>query len=271
MKKWIAVVLGFRCFFGFAQASNNPQAHNLEELQSIIDSAHVKGTLLIYDENQNSLYCNDYLDCQIGYLPASTFKIFNTMIGLETGAIKSKDSLFYWDGNKRMFSIWERDMNLREAFQSSCVPCFQEVARKIGPREMKEWLLKLKYGNDIEINAENIDQFWLKGEFKISVEEQIVFLKSLLNKSLPISPETQNQMWEIMRVDGDSTLYAKTGWTQVDGKDQGWYVGIKKTVSNNYIFALHIENVDCPNFMNVRKSIALEGLEFVIQLEEQSE
>jgi hypothetical protein len=58
MKKWIAVVLGFRCFFGFAQASNNPQAYNLEELQSIIDSAHVKGTLLIYDENQNSLYCN---------------------------------------------------------------------------------------------------------------------------------------------------------------------------------------------------------------------
>lgn len=265
MKKWFAVVLGFQCLLG------RSQAHKLEELQSIIDSAHVKGALLIYDENQNSLYCNDYLDCQIGYLPASTFKICNTMIGLETGAIKSKDSLFYWDGNKRMFSIWERDMNLREAFQSSCVPCFQEVARKIGPQEMKEWLLKLKYGNDIEINAENIDQFWLKGEFKISVEEQIVFLKSLLNKTLPISPETQNQMWEIMRVYGDSSLYAKTGWAQVDGKDQGWYVGIKKTVSNNYIFALHIEDLDSPNFMNARKSIALEGLKFIIQLEEQSE
>ncbi len=137
------------------------------EFQSIIDSSEVIGSILIYDLSEDTYYSNDYEWSNKGNLPASTFKIVNSIIRLETDVIESDSTLFKWDGKKKWLKNWEQDLVLKSAFQFSCVPCYQEVARKIGPKKMNAYIQKLNYGN-LKIDSTNIDSFWLEGESRIS-------------------------------------------------------------------------------------------------------
>ncbi len=102
------------------------------EFESLIDSADVVGAILLYDHQKNIYYSNDFDWANKGKLPASTFKIANTIIGLETGVIESDSVIFKWDGRPKGNKNWEQDLILRDAFHFSCVPCYQDVAREVG-------------------------------------------------------------------------------------------------------------------------------------------
>ena len=56
------------------------------------------------------------------YLPASTFKIVNSLIGLQTGKISSDSMVIKWDGVKRNVDDWNQDLNMYNAFRMSAVP-----------------------------------------------------------------------------------------------------------------------------------------------------
>lgn len=94
-------------------------------------------------------------------LPASTFKITNSIIALETGVVENDSTLLKWNGEKRRFKNWEQDLILRDAFHFSCVPCYQEIARKVGENKMNKFLKKLDYGN-MKVDSSNLDLFWLE-------------------------------------------------------------------------------------------------------------
>ena len=101
--------------------------------------------------------------------PCSTFKIWNTLIGLESGILSTAEEAFYqWDGVIRPIPEWNRNLTLKEAFRVSCVPAFQNLARQIGPRRMQSWINQIDYGNR-DLSA-GIDVFWLpaKGRKTIS-------------------------------------------------------------------------------------------------------
>jgi beta-lactamase class D len=117
------------------------------QLQKLLDSSKLSGSILIFDVEKGKYFCsNDFALTKKVFLPASTFKVPNTLIGLETGIINI-NTIFKWDGKKRKLKIWEKDLNLHDAFHASCVPCFQELAEKIGPKRMQEYLNKFEYGN----------------------------------------------------------------------------------------------------------------------------
>jgi len=107
----------------------------ISEFNTIIESADVKGSILIYDFENNKYYSNDFQWAEKGNLPASTFKIPNSIIALETGIVEDDSTLFKWDGEKRYLKNWEQDLTFKQAFHYSCVPCYQEVARKIGTKK----------------------------------------------------------------------------------------------------------------------------------------
>ena len=71
------------------------------DFQQILDSANVVGSILVYDLQTDTAYSNDFSRCEIGFLPASTFKIPNSIIALETGVVENDSTLFKWDGEKR--------------------------------------------------------------------------------------------------------------------------------------------------------------------------
>ena len=234
------------------------------EFQSIIDSSDVIGSILIYDLNQDVYYSNDFEWSNKGNLPASTFKIANSIIGLETGVIENDSVIFKWDGEKKWLKNWEQDLILRDAFQFSCVHCYQEVARKVGSKRMNDYVSKLNYGN-LEIDATNIDKFWLEGASRISQMQQIDFLKRLYNFELPISKRTESIMRNIMLIEETDQykLSGKSGLSNNNGAYNGWFVGFVEFKNDTYLFATNLEpkkEFNFDSFIKKRLDLTLLGL-----------
>lgn len=237
----------------------------METFQMIVDSNQVSGSILIYDSKNDTYYSNDFERAATEFLPASTFKVTNSMIGIETGVLKDSNHLFKWDGKPRRLKNWEADLTLAEAYKVSCVPCYQEVARTIGTERMNEYLKKLDYGN-MEIADSMIDIFWLEGEFKISQKQQIDFLKRFYNKELPISDRTFDIMRKLMVLDENEnyTLSGKTGWAILNDNNIGWFIGFVEKGDNVYYMATNVTSLnqnETGNFAQVRLQIGLEALE----------
>lgn len=234
------------------------------EFQTIIDSANVNGAILIYDLHRNNFYSNDFNWTKQGKLPASTFKIANTIIGLETGVIKNDSTIFKWDGQEKWLDLWEQDLILRDAFQYSCVPCYQQVATKIGPQRMNEYVKKIEYGG-LKIDSTNISNFWLEGESRINQMQQIDFLKRFYSGQLPISVRTQKIVKQIMVIDTENyTLSGKTGLSISNEQYNGWFVGYIEVRDNVYFFATNLEpinnSIDLCDFIQKRKEVTLAAL-----------
>ena len=183
------------------------------------------------------------------FLPASTFKIANTLIGLETGILQDENSPMKWDGVKRDMAAWNQDHTLRSAFQASCVPCYRELARKIGLERMTAFVQKAHYGH-MDIHADNLDQFWLTGNSRISPREEVDFLKRVYVGDVPFSARNRAILKKVMLMDDKPgyKLYGKTGWaTNIDGvtvkgPSIGWFVGYVEKGDNVYFFATNIEH-----------------------------
>lgn len=225
-----------------ASESNEKAYHNdyKTAFNAILDNYDLSGSILIYDPQQQAYYSNDFEWARRDFLPASTFKIPNAIIALEMGIMKSDTSVIKWDGRKRDFESWEKDLTLRDAFQASCVPCFQEVARNIGTASMKTYLNKFHY-NNMDVTTENIDSFWLKGKSHISSFEQIDFLERFLTKKLPILNTTRESMLTIFKIEENQTykLSGKTGWSYNETDNNGWFVGFLEKDHKKYYFALN--------------------------------
>lgn len=235
------------------------------EFQKIIDSANVKGAILIYDFKGDKYYSNNFEWAQKGHLPASTFKIANSIIALETKVVESDSTLFEWNGEQRRLSIWEQDLTFKNAFHFSCVPCYQEVARNIGAKDINKYLDKLEYGN-IKVDSTNIDMFWLEGESQISQFQQIDFLKRFYQSKLPISERTEIIMKRMLFIEENDEyrLSGKTGWSIRNGNNNGWFVGYLESENIVYFFATNIEpkeQFDMNLFPEIRKDLTYMALE----------
>ena len=161
----------------------------------------VEGSILIYNLNENKTYEHNPSRNSKGFLPASTFKILNSLIALETRVLHDELSVFTWDGIKRDFPQWNRDLNMREAFKISAVWFYQVIARRVGHKEMQKWVTKVGYGNQKIGSKENIDTFWLEGEIRITPQEQIQFLQRLYKNDLPFSKRSQSIVKDIAIVE----------------------------------------------------------------------
>ncbi len=234
-----------------------------EAFQQLLDGAAAHGAILLFDPQQDSFYSNDFSWCERGFLPASTFKIPNTIISLETGVVENEQTLFPWDGQERNMPVWEQDLSLREAFHFSCVPCYQEIARKIGSDRMNEWLARLDYGN-MRVTAGNIDLFWLEGDSRITPVEQIDFLQRFYFKELPISENTRSIMKDLMVIESqnDWTLSGKTGWAIREDNNTGWFVGYLEKGQEVYFIATCIqpsEDFNMDMFNIIRRQLSMEA------------
>lgn len=234
------------------------------EFQTIISSADVKGSIVIYDLKDDMYYSNDFQWAKKGHLPASTFKITNSIIAIETGTVENDSTLFKWNGENRRLKIWEQDLIFRDAFHFSCVPCYQEVARGIGEKEMNKFLNKLEYGN-MKVDSTNIDLFWLEGESRISQFQQIDFLKRFYQSELPISERTALTVKRMIVIEENENyrLSGKTGWSVRNGNNNGWFVGFVEAQNKTYFFATNVEpkkEFDMNMFPMVRKDVTLKAL-----------
>jgi beta-lactamase class D len=223
---------------------SEPETLLSPELDKLFDESGVNGTFVLYDVSDNRITLHDQSRAETRFIPASTFKITNSLIGLSTGAVESVDEVLPYGGEPQYLKSWERDMGLRDAIKISNVPIYQELARRIGLEKMREGLDSLNYGNGETGSV--IDMFWLQGPLKISALEQAEFLSRLAQGKLALSAEVQQAVREIVQIEqGDNrVLYAKTGWTTTPTPDIGWWVGWVVKDTNIYSFAINIDMVD---------------------------
>jgi beta-lactamase class D len=234
-----------------ACSPNNVKIDN--SLNHFFEENQVNGTFAIFNNGTGEFTVYNlkrYRDS--AFLPASTFKIVNSLIGLQTGKIANDSMIIKWDGIKRPNPEWNKDLTMYDAFRVSSVPYYQEVARRIGKDTMQFWLDSLSYGTK-KITS-RLDTFWLDNSLKITPDEQLGLVKRLYFHQLPFFDTYEDIVKRAMLFEDNANykLSYKTGWgTTEKGNDLAWIVGWIEENKHPYFFVLNFEspnsNTDIPS------------------------
>ena len=234
----------------------------LPEARATLDASGFKGITLIYDLNNQRWMAGHAELADTAALPASTFKLFSSLVALETQVIHAADEIIPWDGVTRIRTETNTDLSLRDAFRVSSVAHYQHLVREIGSGRMGVLLREAAYGN---MNMDGgLETFWLSGDLRISPRQQIEFMVRLYNGELPFRPEVIRAVKDIALMEETDTykLRAKTGLAVVgDLENTGWAVGWVEKDHNVYFFAtmLLAQNPD-ETFVPKRLAISREIL-----------
>ena len=242
MRFFLTILIIFILFTGCSQ--NNVTID--KGLGKFFDENKVEGCFALMENATGKFTLHNlsrYKDSN--YLPASTFKIVNSLIGLQTGIISSDSMVIKWDGIKRRSEEWNKDLRMYQAFRVSAVNYYQEVARRIGKDTMQYWLDSLSYGTKRITTA--IDSFWLNNSLKITPDEQLGLVKKLYFDQLPFFKYNQEIVKRAMLFEDNSNyrLGYKTGWGFNERGDHiGWVVGWIEENRHPYFFVLNIGSAD---------------------------
>ncbi|HSY77006.1 MAG TPA: class D beta-lactamase [Bacteroidia bacterium] len=242
---------------------HQPTTEVRDDFKKYYDENNVNGCFALYDLNNDKYLIYDTAEYRQQFLPCSTFKICNTLIGLETGVIPDENYVIKWDSVVRWVPEWNQDLDLKSAFKYSAVWYYQELARRVGGKRMKYWLDTVPYGN--ADTSGGIDKFWLWGGLRISPQEQIAFIKRIHDNKLPFSKRSVDILKKIMilKDSANYTFRGKTGWGFINGQEVGWFVGYIEANNDTYIFSnfIHCDTaLHNKIFVNARKGVALKIL-----------
>ena len=206
----------------------------------------IEGSIVIYDSKNDQVYQHNPQRNTTAFLPGSTYKILNSLIALEEGVISDEIAVLAWDGTQRKVPKWNRDLNMGEAIQLSAYWFYEVLARRVGYDQMQKWVTQVGYGNQNIGSQKDIDKFWLRGELRITPEQQIQFLRRFYSNDLPFSERSLSIVKDIMVLEKtpDYTIRGKTGWVGFDDGVRpqiGWLVGYVEKGENVYFFATNIE------------------------------
>ena len=237
-------------------AEERSKVHAREEpkLAALFAEQDLRGTFVVADRATQQLVGHNVERAHQRFIPASTFKIPNSLIALENRAVADVDEVVPYGGKPQPLPQWERNLSMREAIKVSAVPIYQELARRVGLEKMLQSVKELNYGN-AEV-GEKVDRFWLDGPLKISAVEQVRFLQRLVDGGLRAKPENVAAVREITLLEKTDRyrLHGKTGWCTSVEPHIGWFVGWVEEGGSISIFAL---NVDMPGPTDSAKRIPL--------------
>jgi beta-lactamase class D len=224
-------------------------------------------SVLVYDCNDNNYFIfNDSLS-KIPFSPASTFKIANAIVALENKIVTNENFELPWDSVNRVNPAWNKTQNLNSAFKNSTVWYFQEIARRIGSERMIDGLRKIDYCDTTFAINNDIDGFWLNGNLKKSLKEQVLFVEKLASKKLKVKKSTYRVLKNIMASDtiSNSYVYSKTGWGVDGNEDIGWYIGYVLKDNKIYTFGtlLKTSNYEKVDIIKLRKEITIYALKSI--------
>ena len=190
------------------------------------------------------------------FLPASTFKLYNALVAVETGVVGDVDSVFAWDGQQRSIAQWNRDHTLRSGMRFSVVWLYQRVARRVGRERYAAAFAREPYGNGVV--GDSLEMFWLDGSLQISADEEVRFVDRLRSGTTGFSDATEATVRSIVPVlierrgaHGMVRVFGKTGASsRPQQPDLGWIVGWVERDSADggpLVFAMNAERADGPD------------------------
>lgn len=229
------------------------------EIAQLFEKAGVDGTSVIESTATGQRYVHNDARADQAFTAASTFKVLNTLIALEEGAIAGADEIIPWDNTRYEIEDWNRDQTLKSAFRVSCVWCYQWLAQRVGAASYPRHIHRARYGRLQE--PFNGTEFWLDGSLTISAEQQIDLLKRVVERSLPYRASSYDTLKTVMLTEAseDYRLYAKTGWAARSTPGTGWYIGYVELTEDTWLFALNIDTRGATD-LPLRQQIALGAL-----------
>lgn len=246
MKKIILLLVTVLLFTGMHSGSDAKASGIIQQDYSKYFAGYT-GTFVLYDRSndQYTIYNQQQSDKRLS--PCSTFKIYNALIGLESGILDREDvyTLFKWNGTQYPFPHWNKDQTLASAISGSVVWYFQELASRVGSDRMQYYLDSLPYGNCDILGG--ITRFWLRSSLRISAKEQVDLLNRLYSGDIPFSQDNINVVKkDIVLANEDGVIFSgKTGSGYENGKwILGWFVGCVEKDGKSYFFATNIEAND---------------------------
>jgi beta-lactamase class D len=213
-----------------------------DSLKKHFDEYKVDGCFTMFNNADGKVTVYNMALDTVRYTPASTFKILNSLVGLETGKITDEKMVIKWDSIKRWNEDWNKDLTMEQAFKVSAVNYYQEVARRIGKPTLQKWIDSVHYGN--QNTGKQVDSFWLDNSLKISADEQLGLVKRLYFDQLPFQKRTQQIVRDVMTQESNTqyTLSYKTGWGfDEQGSNIGWIVGWVEENKHPYFFTLLVK------------------------------
>ncbi|HEY4151535.1 MAG TPA: penicillin-binding transpeptidase domain-containing protein [Chitinophagaceae bacterium] len=238
--------------FYFVSCSPNNVKED-DSLKTYFDSAGVSGCFGMFDNGQGNFTIYNLARFRDSvYTPASTFKIVNSLVGIETGRVKDDSTVFKYDSTLRGRDECNTDMSMYTAFRLSCPPFYRQLARRIGKDTMQYWLDTLGYASKKGrfVIKNNLDTFWLDNSMKITADEELGLVKKLYFDQLPFQKRSQQIVRRMMLWESNSNykLSYKTGWGNLEnGHNLGWIVGWVEENNHPYFFVLQLESAN-PHF-----------------------
>lgn len=251
-------------------------------LDYLLQNNGYEGVILLYDYNEDEFFTSNVSESKERTLPASTFKIFNTLLFLDLKIAKDTSYSLPWDGTEhkhmdKVIPSWNRDTNLADAFRNSTVWYYKELSRVVDLKLYNKYMKKIKYGKVYGRNKKELD-FWNHGKkIGMSAKDQIAFLVRIHDQRTNFQNENVDIVKHLMIEEQNEnyTLRSKTGWTKAPEtkfktpKELGWYIGYVEYGTNVYFFAIRLEKptylVD-NKFGQARKEIGKKALSHMFNL-----
>jgi beta-lactamase class D len=245
-----------------------PQEIKLIDFRSHFDEYGVGGCFVLFDQANDFFICYNPERCDSGYLPASTFKIPNSVIALEEKVVTDTSQVFIWDGREWPNKIWNQDQTLRSAIRHSCIWVYFSIAEKVGTEKYVRYLNAFNYGNRNPGGPPT--RFWLVGDLRISAFQQLEFLRKFFYNELQVSKESIDFVKDIIVLEktGNYRLSGKTGGAEISENEYiMWLVGYLELDTDVYFYALNFTTDDFSETRNARLDITRRILEQIRLLE----
>lgn len=191
----------------FSCNPNNAKIDN--SLKKYFDSAQVQGSFAFLNNQIGDIHVYNMKIDTLRVSPGGTFKIAETLIGVETARLTDGSTVLKNTGDSST-----RGITLKEAFDQNNLAFFQDLAKKIGPDTMQIWMDSLKYGN---MKTQPFDSFWINGQLKISPDEQLGLMYKIYFDQLHFQKYAQDIVRQLMLKE-DNTLY-KLSYTTSEAMD----------------------------------------------------
>lgn len=215
---------------------------NITQLNLSSNFGNYTGSFVLYDQATDkwNIYNIDNASTRIP--PNSTYKIYDALLGLESGIITPEHSTFTWNGEPCPFESWESDQDLTSAMHNSVNWYFQAIDSQAGFQSVKTFLQTINYGN--QNTGTNLNLYWTDFSLKISPIEQVELLQNFYQNNFHFDRKNIQAVKNalLLSTTSSGSLYGKTGTGRVNGKDvNGWFVGYIESDNNTYYFATNIQ------------------------------
>lgn len=241
---------------GRGQAGSNEMAETADFSRYF---GGIRGTAVFFQPERNTYIIYQKELSEKRSSPCSTFKIFSTYVGLDTGCVDPIHSIRRWNGTSYWYEPWNRDMVLSDAFSQSCVWYYRQLIDDIGQTVMQAYIDSFQYGNrDITdwTGRRNTNEplaelkgFWLESSLKISPKEQVQVLYRIMTRNSEEKKDVIAVLKQLMTVYVDAhsglRIYGKTGYGVIDGKPaDAWFIGMYEWNGQTTYFAIRLDDPD---------------------------